>query len=114
MKTPRTARSRRTAWISSAALWAAALLVTGLLGGLWFLVAADSAGSAILVVAVLPLPATAGIILHQSRARARRRLQKALDAYAEREIAHAGRLRQKRRTTPVAATALPHRDRLSA
>ncbi len=114
MKTSRTARSRYVALFSSAALWAAALLITGLIGGLWFLVAADSARSAMPLAAVLALTAAIGIILRQSRARARRRLQQALDAYAEREIARSDRHRQKRRPAAVAAKALPGKDRISA
>jgi hypothetical protein len=102
------------ALISLAALWAAALLITGLIGGLWFLLAADSARFAIPLAAVLALAAAVGITWRQSRARARRRLQAALDAYAEREIARSGQRRQKRRTAVVAAKAFPGRDRLSA
>src|SRR5262249_31753976 len=43
MKPRRTARSRWMALISSAAFWAGALLITGLIGSFWFLSAADSA-----------------------------------------------------------------------
>jgi hypothetical protein len=76
--------------ISSAALWAAALLITGLIGGLWFLSAAASAGPAGPLAAALALTAAVGMISRQTRARARRRWQTALDAYADREIARSG------------------------
>lgn len=114
METNRTARSRHMALISSAALWAAALLITGVIGGLWFLLAADSVRSAISLAAVLALPAAVGITWQHSRARARRRLQAALDAYAEREISHADQRRQKRRTAPDATeTRAPIQDVLN-
>ena len=86
MKASRIARSRYMALVWSATLWVASLVFAGLIGGLWFLLAADSARSATPPAAVLALTAV-GIAWQQSRARARRRLQGALDAYAEREMA---------------------------
>jgi hypothetical protein len=108
MKTSQTARSRYRSWITSAALWAAVLLVTGLIGGLWFLSAADSAGYA--VPAVVAITAVVSFTWQRSRARARRR-KAALDAYAEREIARAaarsGQFHRKRRLASPAALDQP-------
>jgi hypothetical protein len=101
------------ALVWSATLWVASLVFAGLIGGLWFLLAADSARSATPPAAVLALTAV-GIAWQQSRARARRRLQGALDAYAEREIARSVQRRQNHRTAASAAKALPARDQRSA
>jgi hypothetical protein len=114
MRTSQSARSRYMALISSGALWATALLIAGLIGGLWLLVAADSARAAMPLAAILASTPAVGIIWQRSRARAKRRLQTALDAYAEREIARAAQRRQRRRAAPVLANSLPGRDRLSA
>jgi hypothetical protein len=84
MKTSQT--SRLMSLISSVSFWVAALLIAGLIGGLWFVRMGGSAWEAVPLVAVLGLTAVAGISWQQSRARARRRLQAALAAYAEREI----------------------------
>jgi hypothetical protein len=86
MKTNQTGRPRLMSLTSSAVSWAAALLIAGLVGGLWFVRADDSAWEAVPLAAVLALTAVAGITWQQSRARARRRLQVALDAYAEQQI----------------------------
>jgi hypothetical protein len=63
-----------------------ALLIAGLIGGLWFVWAGGSAWEVAPLVAVLALTAVIGITWQQSRASARRRLRAALAAYAEREI----------------------------
>jgi hypothetical protein len=99
------------ALISSAAFWANALLITGLIGTVWFLWAADSPASGIPLAAVLALTASVGITGQQSRARARKRLQRVLDAYAERELALSGRQSEEPRTAAVASRTLPRRDR---
>jgi hypothetical protein len=110
MTTHQTARSRHRSLISSAALGAAALLIPGLIGGLWFLLAADSAGYAVPAVAVVTITTAVGFTWQRSRASGRRR-KAALDAYAEREIAraaaHSGPLRKERRPAAVAAKTLP-------
>jgi hypothetical protein len=93
METNQTGHSRQMPLGSLSAFWVAALLIAGLIGGLWFVLAADSAWKAVPFVAVLGLTAVAGITWQQSRASARRRLQAALAAYAEREI------RQQRRSS---------------
>jgi hypothetical protein len=81
--------------ISSSALWAAALLIPWLIGGFWFLLAADPAESALPLAAVLAVTAAVGVTWQLSRARARRRLQTALDAYVERQIAHRARRKKQ-------------------
>ena len=91
MKTSQPRRSRLLSLISSVSFWVAALLIAGLIGGLWFGLADDSAWGAVPLAAILGLTAVAGITWQQSRASARRRWQAALSAYAEREI------RQQRR-----------------
>jgi hypothetical protein len=91
MKSSRTTRSRQRALISSVGFWAAALLLPALLG---FLLAADSVSSPMPLAAILAV--TAGVSsIRQSRVRARKRLQTALDAYAEREIAHASQFQNR-------------------
>jgi hypothetical protein len=91
METNQTGHSRLMPLVSSSAFWVAALLIAGLIGGLWFVREGDSAREAVPLVAALALTAGAGIAWQQSRASARRRMQAALAAYAEREI------RQQRR-----------------
>jgi hypothetical protein len=86
MKANQTVRSRLLYLISSAAFWGVALLIAGWIGGTWFVLADDTAWKAVPLAAVLALTVVAGIIWQQSRAGARRRLQAALTAYAEREI----------------------------
>jgi len=86
METNHTIYSRLMSLISSSAFWVAALLIAGLVGGLWFVRAGDSAWEAAPLAAVLALTAVVGITWQQSRASAWRRLQAALAAYAEREI----------------------------
>jgi hypothetical protein len=87
MKTNEAALSRRMSLVWSAVSWAGGLLIAGLIGWLWFVVADDYAAKAVLLVAILALAALIGITSHESRARARRELQAALDAYAEQEQA---------------------------
>jgi hypothetical protein len=91
METNQTGHSRLMSLVSSSAFWVALLLIAGLIGGLWFVLADHSAWKAVPLAAVLPLTAVVGITWQQSRASARRRLRAALAAYAEREI------RQQRR-----------------
>jgi hypothetical protein len=79
------ARSRRMSLVWSAVSWAVGLLTAGLIGWLWFVLADDSAGKVDPLAAILALAALVGITWQQSRARARRRLRAALDAYAEQE-----------------------------
>jgi membrane protein DedA with SNARE-associated domain len=88
MKANPSARSRLMSMISSAASWAAALLIAGWIGGVWFVIADNSAWKAVPLATVLALTAVVGITWQQARAGARRRLQAALAAYAEREIRH--------------------------
>ena len=92
MKTShQTGRSRLMSLISAVSFWAAALLFAGLIGGLWFVRADDSAWEAVPLTAVLAVAGMVGIAW--SRARATRRLHAVLAAYAEQEI------RQQRRRT---------------
>src|SRR5437899_1532206 len=91
MKTNQTGHSRLMSLVSSSAFWVAALLIAGLIGGLWFVRADDSAWEAETLAGALALTAVAGISWQHSRARASRRLHAALAAYAEQEI------RQQRR-----------------
>lgn len=92
MKTNYTGHSQRMSLVPSSAFGVAALPIAGLIGGLWFVRADDSAWEAVPFAAVLALTATVGVTWQQSRARAWRRLQAALAAYAEREISqHRGR-----------------------
>jgi MFS family permease len=93
METSQTRRSRLMSLISSVSFWVAALLIAGLIGGLWFGLVEDSAWGTVALVAVLGLTAVAAITWQQSRANARRRLQAVLSANAEREIGQ-----QRRRT----------------
>src|ERR1700736_3180596 len=93
MKTNPTGHSRLMSLVSPSAFWAAALLIAGLIGGLWFERADDSARQEVPLVAVLAQAAVVPITWQQPRASARRRLQAVLTAYAEREI------RQQRRRT---------------
>jgi hypothetical protein len=86
MQTNQTDHSRLMSLVSSSAFWTAALLFAGLLGGLWVGQADDPTWQAVPLVAVLGLTAVAGVTWQRSRARARRRWDAALDAYAEREI----------------------------
>jgi hypothetical protein len=80
--------------IVPAASGVAAVLAAGVLGGLWLRPAEGSAWPALLTAAALAAAAILGVVW-LSRARAARRLNAALDAYAEREIA-----RGKARTYP--------------
>jgi hypothetical protein len=91
METNQTGHFRLMSLVSSSAFWFAALLIAGLIGGLWLFVADDSAWAAVPLLAVLTLTVVVGIIRQQSRASARSRLHAALAVYAERE------LRQQRR-----------------
>jgi hypothetical protein len=93
MKTSPTADSPDISLISSAALWAAALLIVAAIAGLWFLLAKGSLGVFFLLAAPLAL-VEVGILRQYSRGRAARRFRAALDTYAEWEIG-----RQRRRTT---------------
>jgi hypothetical protein len=86
--------------VSSSAYWVAALLIAGLIGGLWYVLSDDSAREALPLVVALALTAAAGITWQQARASARRRMHSALAAYAEREIR-----RQRRRTAQLAKDA---------
>ena len=87
-------------------LLAAALLITGLISGLWSLLAAEPGGYAVPAVVAAAMTGLAGFTWQQSRARAKKQ-QAALDAYAEREIARAttrsGQLHSKRRLATAAA-----------
>jgi len=91
VKTSQKRRSRLMSLISAVSFWVATLLIAGLIGGIWLVRAGESAWEAL--VAVPALIAVVGIAWQQSRASARRRLQAAMAAYAEREI------RQQRRRT---------------
>ena len=87
MKTNVTSRSRQTSLAWSGVFRAARLLLFGLIGWLWFVSADDSAWKAVSLAAVLALAALVGITWYLARARAERRFQAALDAYAEQEQA---------------------------
>jgi len=100
MEINQTGHSRVMALVSLAAFWVAALLIAGLIGRLWFALADDSAWKAVRLVAILGLPAVAGITWQRSRASARRRLLAVLTVYAEREI----RL-QRHRAAPLPKSA---------
>jgi hypothetical protein len=93
MNSRQTRRSRFMSTISSVSSWTAALLIAGLIGGLWFIRASDSTWGAVALVTVLGLTGVVGIMWQQSRARATRRWQAALASYAEEEIR-----KQQRRT----------------
>ena len=86
MKSSQTMRSRPRSLFSTAALWAAALLITALISGVWFLLAAVPAGYAAPAAAAVAITAPVGFPWQQSRARTNRR-KAALDTYAEQEIA---------------------------
>jgi hypothetical protein len=86
MKTNPTVHTRLMSLVSSSALWAAALPIAGLIGGLWFERTDNSAWKEVPLVAVLVLTVVMAITRQQARASARRRLQTVLAAYAEREI----------------------------
>jgi hypothetical protein len=86
MATNHSGHSRRTYVGWSSAFWAAALLIAGLLGGGWFVLAAAPVSEEAPLVAVLALAAVVGITWQHSRVSARRRLLAALAAYADREI----------------------------
>jgi hypothetical protein len=103
----RIALTRHTALLLSVASWTAALAITVIVVGLWFMLAADSARSAVPLAGVLALTAIVGISWQQFQARDRRRLLAAHDAYAEREIARSFRRRQKHRTAASVAKTLP-------
>jgi hypothetical protein len=100
METNKKIYSRRTSLVSSFAFWVAALLIAALIGGLSSVRVGDSSRKAMLLVALLALIAVIGITWRQSRANARRRLQAAWAAYAEREISQ-----QRRRTVRLAKNA---------
>jgi hypothetical protein len=70
---------------ASAPFWAG-LLAAGLIGDLWFLLAAAPPLLPVAFAAALTLTTAVGISL-RSRAHARSRLEANLNAYAEREIA---------------------------
>jgi hypothetical protein len=86
MKAYQTGRPRPLSLISSAASWAAALLIAASIGGLCFLLSGDSPVEFWLLAAPLALIAVVGILRQHSRSRAARRFRAALDAWAEREI----------------------------
>jgi hypothetical protein len=86
MNANQTARARLASLISSPASWVAALAIVGWIGGVGFVLADNSAWKAVPLAAVLALTAVAVITWQQARAGARRRLQAALAAYADREI----------------------------
>jgi hypothetical protein len=92
MGTYQAGHTRLTSLVSSPAFWAGALLIAGLCGGLWSVLADDPAWEPVPLAAALALAAVVGVSWQQSRAGARRRLA-ALSAYAERQI------RQQRRGT---------------
>ena len=106
MKSSQTTRSRPRSLFSTAALWAAALLITALISGVWFLLAAVPAGYAAPAAAAAAITAAVGFTRQQSRARTNRR-KAALDMYAEREIVRAatrsGQLHSKRRLATATA-----------
>jgi hypothetical protein len=67
-------------------LCAAALLLTGLIGGGWFLLAADSVGYVQPAATVMTITAVVGFGWQRARALTNRR-KAVFDAYAERELA---------------------------
>src|SRR5262249_20299283 len=75
-----TVHSRRWSLISSAALWITCLIV-----GVWFLWATSSVGYAVPAIGVVGIAAVAGFSWQKSRTRAKRR-RAAWDAHARREI----------------------------
>jgi hypothetical protein len=70
----------------SAVFPAVRLSIFGLIGGLLFVLAADSAAKTVALAAVPAVAALVGITWYLSRARADRRWRAAWDAYAEQEI----------------------------
>jgi membrane protein YdbS with pleckstrin-like domain len=86
MTTNETVRSRGMFVGWSAVFRAVRLLIFGLIGWLWFVLATDSAWKAISLAAVLALAALVGITWYLSRVRAERRWRAALDAYAKHEL----------------------------
>src|SRR5262249_52053149 len=99
-------RNRRTNEVSRI-VGLAALLSAGWLGSVWLAIAGDSAWRVVPRALVLPLVAAAGLRWQWSRVRARRRvrralaadaermrLQRALDAFADREMARVDDVRR--------------------
>jgi hypothetical protein len=89
--------------LSSAALWAAVLLIAASIAGLWFLLADRSLGVFFLFAVPLALSAVIGILRRYSRTRDARRFRAALEAYANWEIGQ-----QQRRKAPHRAGPLPN------
>jgi len=88
MANNQTGRRTVTFAVWLATFWAAALVGTEMVGALWFRPVDGRGLLTFLVAATLALMAVLGVVW-QSRDRAARRWNAALDAYAEREIARA-------------------------
>jgi predicted membrane metal-binding protein len=78
-------------------VWPLVLLATAALAGLWLWLAGNNSVQVLLASALLAVTVTLGIVW-QSRARAARRLQAVVDAYAERQIAGTSRGNAPKRT----------------
>ncbi|SRR6266536_81229 len=88
MENNQTGRPAITFVVWLATFCAAAVVGAGMVGALWFRPVDGRGRQALLAAAALALTAVLGVVW-QSRARAARRWEAALDAYAEREIARA-------------------------
>jgi hypothetical protein len=100
MRNYQTDRRKPTSLLGLAVCSAAVVLGAAGVGGLWFGLAAGRGWPVLLAGAVL-----AGAVVWLSRARAARRWQAALDAYAKREIIRARRRKTRPRVTTVSARA---------
>src|SRR5262245_49110080 len=102
----KTVRSRLLFWVPVASSWAAVLLIAASILGLWVLLSEESPRAFWTLAVPLGLGAVVGVAGRRSRVRMRRRLQAALDAYAEREIKQLDRRWIARRRVRTLSTAL--------
>lgn len=89
MRNNPSARPFAVSLISSVAAWTVVLLIAGLTGGSWLLLADDLGWQPIAAASALALLTFVAGAWQLTRLRARRRLLAALDAFAEREITEA-------------------------
>jgi hypothetical protein len=102
METNQTSRQKPGVVVWLAALCAVAVLGAGVAGELWLRPAEGGSWQALLPAAILALTAVLGIVW-LARARAARRWNAAVDAYAEREIARSLRKHAAKRGRSVSA-----------
>jgi Flp pilus assembly protein TadB len=92
-------RPRRRTLVWPAAAYTAVVLGAGVVTAGWFRPAADEGWQMLVAAAVFAVAAVLGFVW-LVRARAARRLQAVMDAYADREIARAGRRQALKRRMP--------------